>query len=132
MRCFRDDFPRASNPGKAEESVKDPRIIRHCHENDLVLITTDKNLCYTHIETVKKTDIVIIATQSNNEPIAVWIEALIKGKAKIERLIKHTAKKASGHAARKSVRPEPLVLTKTIGHVPQQESDRVKGKNEKD
>lgn len=93
VRCFRDDFPRASNPGKAEESVKDPRIIRHCYDKQFVLITTDKNLCYTHIETVKKTDIVIIATQSNNEPIAVWVKALIKSKAKIERLVKRTAKK---------------------------------------
>ncbi len=93
MRCFRDDFPSSSNPGKAEESVKDPRIIRHCNDKNFVLITTDKNLCYTHIETVKKTDIVIIATQSNNEPIAVWIEALRKSKGKIERLVKHTEKK---------------------------------------
>lgn len=93
VRCFRDAFPRPSSPGKAEESVKDPRIIRHCNDKNFVLITTDKNLCYTHIETVKKTDIVVIATQSNNEPIAVWVEALIKSKSKIERLVKHTEKK---------------------------------------
>jgi hypothetical protein len=92
VRCFREDFPRASDPGKAEESVKDPRIIRHCNDKDYVLITTDKNLCYTHIETVKKTNIVIIATQSNNEPIEVWVKAIIKSKSKIERLIKHTLK----------------------------------------
>ena len=94
LKCavFVTNFPRASNPGKAEESVKDPRIIRHCHEKQFVLITTDKNLCYTHIETVKKTDIVIIATQSNNEPIAVWVKALIASKAKIERLVKRTTK----------------------------------------
>lgn len=93
VRCFRDEFPRPSDPGKAEESVKDPRIIRRCNDKQYVLITTDKNLCYTHIETVKKTNIVIIATQSNNEPIAVWTKALIKSKGKIERLVKHTQKK---------------------------------------
>jgi hypothetical protein len=92
VRCFRSDFPRTSDPGKAEESVKDPRIIRHCNEKNFVLVTTDKNLCYTHIETVKKTSIVIIATQSNNEPIAVWVEALVKGKSQIERLVKHSQK----------------------------------------
>ena len=55
-------------------------------------LTEYQNLSKTHIETVKKTDIVIIATQSNNEPIAVWVEALIKSKAKIERLVKRTLK----------------------------------------
>ena len=28
---------------------------------------TDKELCYTHIDTVKKTDIVVIATQSKRQ-----------------------------------------------------------------
>lgn len=88
--CFRDDF--SVNPGQPEQSVKDPRIIRHCYEHNYVLITTDKQLCYTHIGTVKKTDIVVIATESNRDSISIWVEALIKAKAKIERLIKQTQK----------------------------------------
>ena len=90
VRSFRTDFP--AQPGKPEQSVKDPRIIRHCAANDYVLITTDKELCYTHIEEVKKTEIVVIATESNRGDIHLWVLALIRGKAKIERLVKRTRK----------------------------------------
>jgi hypothetical protein len=90
VRCFREDFP--AKPGKPEQSVKDPRIILHCDKYKYVLITTDKQLCYTHIDTVKKTDIVVIATESNRDNISVWVKALIKGKANIDRLVKKTEK----------------------------------------
>ena len=91
-------------------------------------MTKDKELCYTHIETVKKTDIVIIATQSNNEPIAVWVKALIKSKGKIERLVKHTEKKGERPAVHGLVKTGTLLLTKTIEPV---ETDRVKARMKK-
>jgi hypothetical protein len=76
VRCFRDDF---HYTGEARANVKDPRVIRHCHQHNYVLVTTDKELCYTHIGTVKKTDIVVIATESNRSEISVWVNALIAG-----------------------------------------------------
>jgi hypothetical protein len=47
----------------------------------------DKNIRYTHVEEIKKTTIAIVATESNRSPagVAVWVEALIKTKADIER-----------------------------------------------
>jgi predicted nuclease of predicted toxin-antitoxin system len=96
--CFRDDFK--DDEDKPEKNVKDPRIINHCHRNKYVLITTDKNLCYTHIETVKKTEILVIATESNSTQIGVWVEALIKGKARIERLAHRSERPCSARISR--------------------------------
>lgn len=114
--CFRDDFP--AKPGKPEQSVKDPRIIRHCHERGYVLITTDKQLCYTHIGTVKKTDIVVIATESNRSEMRVWVDALITGKARIERLVKNTRKRGQRPCSARisrtgSIWMDPNYLNKT-------------------
>jgi hypothetical protein len=88
VECFAEVF----NVGgtRPEDGVKDPRIIRHCHTKKRVLITTDKNIRYTHIEEIKKTSIAIIATESNRSPagIPIWVDALIKAKPEIERKLK--------------------------------------------
>lgn len=83
VECFGDHFPDATR-GK-EQNVKDPRIINLCHEKNFVLITTDKNLPITHAATIKKTEIAIIATANNNADPAVWVQAIISAKARIER-----------------------------------------------
>jgi len=88
VECFAEVF----NMGGArpEDGVKDPRIIRHCHTKKRVLITTDKNIRYTHVEEIKQTTIAIIATESNRSPsgIGTWVDALIKAKPEIERKLK--------------------------------------------
>jgi Txe/YoeB family toxin of Txe-Axe toxin-antitoxin module len=88
VECFGDHF---SDPDrKKEQAVKDPRIIQLCHEKKWVLITTDKNILYTHVQTIRKTEVLIIATESNRIELDIWVQALIKAKPKIERLVKRS------------------------------------------
>ena len=86
--CFEEEFPDPHR--KVEQAVKDPRIIKRCNEKKLVLITADKEMLYTHVETIKKSEIIIIATQSNTISIETWVDAIIKAKPKIERLVKRS------------------------------------------
>jgi hypothetical protein len=88
VQCFEKHFPDPER--KKEQAVKDPRIIRLCDDNKWVLITTDKEMLFTHVETIKKTEILIIATESNRIPLSTWVDALIKAKPKIERLVKRS------------------------------------------
>jgi hypothetical protein len=81
VRCFADDF--LDENGQRQIGVADPVIIRHCHSNQLVLVTTDKNIRYTHVNAIKKTDIAIIATESSKGDMEVWVNALILARAKI-------------------------------------------------
>jgi hypothetical protein len=88
VECFAEVF----NVGgkRPEDGVKDPRIIRHCQTKRRVLVTMDKNIRYTHVEEIKRTTIAVIATESNRAPsgVSLWVDALIKAKAEIERKLK--------------------------------------------
>jgi len=86
VECFADHF-RGEN-GKIKDGVKDPEIIKFCENRQWLLITTDKAMRETHVETIKETEIAIIATANNQTSLDVWIKALIKSKAKIERAFK--------------------------------------------
>lgn len=88
MQCFIDHF--CDKKGRKEERVKDPRIIKFCAERKLILVTPDKNMLYTHAETIKKTDVAIIASTAGTTDIDEWIKQLIKAKPKIERHVKKT------------------------------------------
>jgi hypothetical protein len=98
VTCYADHFK--DKEGKPENSVKDPEIIKYCHKRKYVLVTTDKQLCYTHIETLKKTEIVVIATESNTAGMEIWVDALISAKAKIERLVKKSERPCSARISR--------------------------------
>jgi hypothetical protein len=90
VECFAAHF---NTDGKRpESSVKDPRIIRFCHQKRMLLVTTDKQVKFTHLEEIKKTTIGIIATESNQSGISAWTQALITAKPKIERLHKKQAR----------------------------------------
>jgi hypothetical protein len=79
--CFAHAFP---TEAASHARVPDPRIINHCYQNKYVLVTFDKNMRYTHVETIKKTDIAIIATESGDKyPAARWIDALIQARSKV-------------------------------------------------
>jgi hypothetical protein len=56
----------------------------------LLLITTDKNMRFAHVEEIKKTTIGIIATESNKSPTGIdeWVQSLITAKVQIERKVK--------------------------------------------
>ena len=71
--------------GKKREKVKDPEVIRHCSKKRRVLFTTDKKILFAWADVIVHTDIAIIATESNVSDPSVWIGAIIKAKAKIER-----------------------------------------------
>lgn len=74
---------------KCEQSVKDPKIIRFCASRKWMLVTTDSNMASTHVETIKKTDIAILATAHNSaDDMDEWVEGLITGKPAIERFFK--------------------------------------------
>jgi hypothetical protein len=76
--------------GRKLERVKDPRIISFCASQKYVLVTPDKNMLFTHAETIKKTDVAIIASVAGTQDIDDWITQLIAVKAKIERHVKKT------------------------------------------
>lgn len=86
VRCARDVFP--AKPGKPEQTVKDPRIIRKCDEEKWALITTDKNMLYTHNALLVRTEIAVIATANNHTNPKEWVAAIIKSKVKIERFVR--------------------------------------------
>ncbi len=101
VECFAEVF--TIDGKRPEDSVKDPRIIRHCHTKKRVLVTTDKNIRYTHVEEIKKTTIAIIATESNRSPagMGIWVEALIAAKADIERKLRKFQKPWFARLSRK-------------------------------
>lgn len=74
---------------KRQESVRDPRIINHCNNCGYILFTNDKAMRYTHVETIKNTDIGIIAAESFDKfsPID-WIDSFVEAKTVIKRHIK--------------------------------------------
>lgn len=86
MECFGDHF--RDPDGRISDNVKDPSLIRFCHAKQWVLVTTDRQMRYTHIETIKQTEVAIIATVNNKFPPEVWVQALVNAKAKIERYVK--------------------------------------------
>jgi hypothetical protein len=86
VECFAEHF---QNEGKREQGVIDPRIIRYCDSKKFVLFTADKNIRFTHVDVIKKTEVAIIATESNNKyPPTMFVDALIKAKHNVERKVK--------------------------------------------
>ena len=87
VECFAHVFNDGND--RPLDGIKDPQIIRHCNSHRRILITTDKNIRFTHVEAIKKSKVAIIATESNRSvPVATWVEALIRAKAVIERKLK--------------------------------------------
>ena len=86
VSCFAEVFQK---DGQKEEKVTDPRIIEYCYAQKLVLVTMDKNIRFTHVEAIKRTDVAIIATESCDKySPATWVTALILGRSKILSTIK--------------------------------------------
>jgi hypothetical protein len=99
VRCFAKIFQK---DGQKEENVKDPRIIDYCYTQKFVLVTMDKNIRFTHVEDIKRTDIAIIATESCDKyPPATWVAALILGKAKILSAVKRHPRPWFAHISTK-------------------------------
>lgn len=100
VECFAEVF---NVDGKRpEDGVKDPRIIHYCNTKKRILVTTDKNMRWTHLEEIKKTTIGVIATESNKSPtgMGVWVQALITAKSQIERKVKRYPRPWFAHLSR--------------------------------
>jgi predicted nuclease of predicted toxin-antitoxin system len=64
--------------GKTQQSVKDMPIIRFCNEHHMLLVTTDSDMQFTHVEEIKKNpDVAILATGNKKGSMSQWVEALI-------------------------------------------------------
>jgi len=86
VECFIHHF--RNEQGRKEERVPDPRIIRFCAKHKFVLITPDKNMLFTHWDTIQQTDVAIVASTNGTQDIDTWIEQLIEAKATIERHVR--------------------------------------------
>lgn len=113
VECFLEHFK--DGDGKAQPSVIDPEIIRYCHSEKFVLVTTDKNIRYTHVNDLKKTDIAVIATQSARGSMDVWVDALIKAKAKIISKHKRHPRPWFGTISRNGELQRVVTITQAMG-----------------
>ena len=91
---FTTHFPRTEQvkgePLVRQQEVKDPSILKLCDKNGWLLITTDSDMRFTHLEQIKKCKkIAILATAHNAvDDIFEWVEGLANGRAAIERKFK--------------------------------------------
>jgi hypothetical protein len=76
--------------GGKEQKVKDPRVISLCNRKSWLLVTTDSDIRFTHIEEIRQSpDLAILATAHNSvEDIDEWVGALIQARARVEREFK--------------------------------------------
>jgi len=90
LRDFRIIFPDARK-GK-QNGVLDSPVIRKCHQEKWLLLTTDHEMGMTHVEEIKRNpNVTILATAHNSaapEEYRVWLTAVIKLKWKILRMYK--------------------------------------------
>lgn len=75
--------------GEVRRNVEDPEIIRFCHKNGWLLVTTDHEIKNTHQEEIKRTEVTILATAHNSlESQDEWVVALINLKTRVFREFK--------------------------------------------
>jgi hypothetical protein len=87
---FRDHFPRTDSPGGKERGVKDPRVIALCNRRGWLMLTTDGNIRFTHVEEIKRSpNFALLATAHNKVDDAhEWVPALKTLRVKIQREFK--------------------------------------------
>lgn len=90
IQRFTKHFPRESNPKVREQNIKDPRVIRLCNRHGWLLVTTDSDMRFTHVEEIKNNpNVAILATAHNSvDDIFEWVDGLIMGRVAIERKFK--------------------------------------------
>jgi hypothetical protein len=86
-------FPRDSKPTARAQNIKDPRVIKLCNRHGWLLVTTDSDMRFTHLEEIKRNpNVAILATAHNSvENIFEWVAGLVKGRTVIERKFKKQA-----------------------------------------
>jgi len=84
---FRKHFPH--DPSGNDVSIRDPKVIELCDERQWMLVTTDSNMQFTHVEALKKTNLLVLATAHNSaDSMDGWVDALITLQTKVFRLHK--------------------------------------------
>jgi len=84
---FVDCFPRGwDDHERREEGIADPPIIKLCHDNSWLLVTTDKEMCKKHKMAIRRCkNVTVLATASNGKCMpGEWVGGLIVLKAEIE------------------------------------------------
>ena len=82
-------FPNTGRPATSENKVKDPRVIALSHRKGWLILTTDCNMRVTHVEEFKKNqNAMVLSTANNEDGDEIWIAAVIKAKAEIQRKFK--------------------------------------------
>lgn len=75
--------------GQVSRNILDPEIIRFCHNNGWLLVTSDHEMKNTHYEEIRKTEVAILSTAHNSaEDQDEWVAALINLKSRILREFK--------------------------------------------
>lgn len=91
LRDFRVIFP-DERKGK-QNGVPDTPVIKRCHDEKWLLLTTDREMKKTHVEEIKRNpNVTILATAHNSsspEEHRAWLAAVIKLKPKILRMYKN-------------------------------------------
>ncbi len=84
---FTKHFPRIDGTEKRQQNVKDPNVLRLCNREGWLLVTTDSDMRFTHIEEIKNcVNVAILATAHNAvEDPYEWVRGLEKGRTAIER-----------------------------------------------
>lgn len=88
---FTTHFARTDHPTKRRQAVKDPSVLKLCNREGWLLVTTDSDMRFTHVEEIKKCgNLGILATAHNavDDPYE-WVEGLVKGRVAIERKFKN-------------------------------------------
>ena len=90
LRDFRIIFCDEEN--RKRESIEDDPVIKKCHEEKWLLLTTDREMVKTKVEEIKKNpNVTILATAHNSagkEEYRAWLAAVIKLKPTILRMYK--------------------------------------------
>jgi hypothetical protein len=65
--------------GRAAQSVKDMPIIKFCNDNHMLLVTTDSDMQFTHVEEIKgHEEVAILATGNKKGAMSEWVDGLIQ------------------------------------------------------
>lgn len=83
VECFGAHFRDPTR--RVQQKVSDGQIIDFCNKRGWLLVTPDRDMRFAHVQEIQSTEIAILATANNNSSTTEWVDALIKGRAEIER-----------------------------------------------
>lgn len=90
VECFTTHFPRSENEkSKRQQGVKDPHVIALSHRQGWLILTADRSMRVAHIEDFRRfPNATVLAITHHEGGDELWVKALVKAKAEIERKFK--------------------------------------------